>query len=287
MKIIRSLLFIPGNRPDMLGKVDKYSPDAFVPDMEDSVPRSEKQNARKHINDALDNMMRLGIPVIPRINSLNSGLAYEDIAIALNHKVFGLTVGKVASAADIKKLSEIIAIIEVDNGYEIGSTKLIVWIETAQSVINVREISRSSPRLLALAFGAEDYTNDMAIKRQSDDSEIEFGRHSVAIAARSANVLSLDTPYFQFNNNEGLKGDILIARSIGYTGKFAIHPNQIEAINNGFIPSIEDLEQAKQIVSEYQKALSFGKGAISVNGMVVDVPVVKRAQAVIDMAGNL
>ena len=287
MKIIRSLLFIPGNRPDMLAKTAKYKPDAFVPDMEDSVPESEKQNARKHINDALGNMMRLGIPVIPRINSLHSGLAYEDITMALGHNVFGLSVGKVGSADDIKRISEIIAIAEVDNGYEIGSTKLIVWIETAQSVINVKEISRSSPRLLALAFGAEDYTNDMAIKRQPDDSEIAFARHAVAIAARSANLLSLDTPYFEFNNNEGLRGDVLVARSIGYVGKFAIHPNQIEAINNGFIPSVEEIEQAKQIVSEYKKALRLGKGAIAVNGMVVDVPVVKRAQAVIDMADKL
>ena len=287
MKIIRSLLFIPGNRPDMLAKADKYCPDAFVPDMEDSVPQSEKQNARKYINDAMESMLRLDIPVIPRINSLNSRLALEDINIALNHKVFGISVGKVSSASDINKLSEIIAVAEVRHGYEIGSTKLIVWIETAESIINVREIAMSSPRLLALAFGAEDYTNDMAIKRRPDDSEIEFARHSVAIAARSANLLSLDTPYFEFKNNVGLKKDIETARSIGYTGKFAIHPGQIKSINNGFIPSTEDAEQAKHIVSEYQKAVKLGKGAIGLNGVVIDVPVVKRAQAVIDMVKTI
>jgi len=287
MKIIRSLLFIPGNRPDMLAKADKYHPDAFVPDMEDSVPQSEKQNARKYINDAMENILRLGAPVIPRINSLNSGLACEDINIALNHKVFGISVGKVSSPNDINKLSEIIAVAEVNHGYKIGSTKLVVWIETAESVINVREIAMSSSRLLALAFGAEDYTNDMAIKRRPDNSEIEFARHCVAIAARSANLLSLDTPYFEFKNDEGLKRDVEIARSIGYTGKFAIHPDQIQAINNGFIPSQEEIEQAKHIVSEYQKAVKLGKGAIGLNGVVIDVPVVKRAKAVIDMVNTL
>ena len=134
-----------------------------------------------------------------------------------------------------------------------------------------------------MAFGAEDYTNDMAINRRSDDSEILFARHSVAIAAKSANLLSLDTPYFEFKNHEGLKADVETARSIGFTGKFAIHPNQIEAINNGFIPSEEEIEYSKYIVSEYQKAVKLGKGAIGLDGLVIDVPVVKRAQAVIDM----
>lgn len=287
MKILRSLLFIPGNRPDMLAKAVKFNADAIVPDMEDSVPESEKSNARKHISNAMKDLIRLGTPVIPRINSLNSGLAEQDIKTALNHRVFGISVGKISCPDDIKRLSQIISMVEVDNGYEIGSTKLIIWIETAESLINVRDISKSSPRLLALAFGAEDYTNDMAIKRQPDDSEIGFARQSVAIAARSSNLLSLDTPYFEFNNNAGLKHDVGVARSIGFTGKFAIHPSQIEAINNGFIPSVEEIEQAKQIVSEYQKATKLGRGVIGLNGMVVDVPVVKRAQALLDMIKEL
>jgi len=287
MKILRSLLFIPGNRPDMLAKANKYSPDAFIPDMEDSVPLSEKRNARKHINEVMENLLSLGVPIIPRINSLNSGLAYEDIKVALTHKVFGISVGKVSSSRDINKLSEIIAVAEVNHGYEIGSTKLVIWIETAESIINVREIAMASPRILALAFGAEDYTNDMAINRRSDDSEIIFARHCVAVAARSANLLALDTPYFEFKNNEGLKADVGTAKSIGFTGKFAIHPDQIEAINNGFIPSAEEIEYSKHIVNEYQKAVKLGKGAIGLDGLVIDVPVVKRAQAVIDMLDSI
>ena len=283
MKILRSLLFIPGNRLDMLSKATKYSPDAFVPDMEDSVPLSEKRNARKHIDDVMGNLLSLDVPVIPRINSLDSGLANDDIKIALKHAVFGISVGKISSSADINKLSNIIAVEEINQGRMIGSTRLIVWIETSESIINVKEIANSSPRIVALAFGAEDYTNDMAINRRSDDSEILFARHSVAIAAKSANLLSLDTPYFEFKNHEGLKADVETARSIGFTGKFAIHPNQIEAINNGFIPSEEEIEYSKYIVSEYQKAVKLGKGAIGLDGLVIDVPVVKRAQAVIDM----
>ena len=283
MKILRSLLFIPGNRPDMLSKATKYSPDAFVPDMEDSVPLSEKRNARKYIDDVMGNLLSLDVPVIPRINSLDSGLANDDIKIALKHAVFGISVGKISSSADINKLSNIIAVEEINQGRMIGSTRLIVWIETSESIINVKEIANSSPRIVALAFGAEDYTNDMAINRRSDDSEILFARHSVAIAAKSANLLSLDTPYFEFKNHEGLKADVETARSIGFTGKFAIHPNQIEAINNGFIPSEEEIEYSKYIVSEYQKAVKLGKGAIGLDGLVIDVPVVKRAQAVIDM----
>ncbi len=287
MKILRSLLFIPGNRPDMLSKAGNFKPDAFVPDMEDSVPESEKLNARKHISKSMKNLISLGIPVIPRINSLKSGLADQDIKTALSHRVFGLSVGKVSSSDDIKRLSELISMTEVDNGYEIGSTKLIVWIETAESLMNLRDISRSSSRLLALAFGAEDYTNDMDIQRQSDDSEIEFARQSVSIAARSSNLLSLDTPYFEFNNNAGLMHDVEEARAIGFTGKFAIHPSQIEAINNGFIPSLEEIEKAKEILSEYQKAAKLGRGAIGLNGKVIDIPVVKRAQSLLDMIKEL
>ena len=121
----------------------------------------------------------------------------------------------------------------------------------------------------------------------SDDSEIVFARHCVAVAARSANLLALDTPYFEFKNNEGLKADVGTAKSIGFTGKFAIHPDQIEAINNGFIPSTEEIEYSKHIVNEYQKAVKLGKGAIGLDGLVIDVPVVKRAQAVIDMLDSI
>ena len=235
MNVLRSLLFIPGNRPNMLDRGLGLSPDAFIPDMEDSVPFEEKINARTVTASYLSRLKETGTLVIPRVNSLDSGLLEDDLAAVVGPHIFGVSVGKIESAIDVDRVSGVIAELEDAAGLETGQTKLIPWIETASAIVNAYQICIASPRIVGVAFGAEDYTNDMGIERRADDSEIAYPRNAVCVAARAADVLTLDTPYFSFRDPDGLRLDAQGARGTGFKGKFAIHPAQIDIIKRDLL----------------------------------------------------
>jgi citrate lyase subunit beta/citryl-CoA lyase len=287
MTALRSLLFVPGNRPNMLEKALGLAPDAFAPDMEDSVPLEEKANARDVTASFLSRLAASGPLVIPRVNSLDTGLIEDDLAAVVGPHIFGVSVGKVRSAEDIHQVSSIIRRQEKKAGLEAGAVKLIPWLETAAAVVNAYAICRASPRIVAVAFGAEDFTNDMGIQRTEDDSEVAYPRSAVCVAARAADVLALDTPYFSFRDPEGLRRNALSAKKYGFKGKFAIHPAQIEIINEAFSPSPDELEHARRVVAAFEEAERAGRGSTSLDGKVIDVPVVKRARQLLELAEGL
>ncbi len=287
MSALRSLLFVPGNQPRMLDRASRLTPDAFIPDMEDSVPDAEKANARAITAGRLDRLSANGVAVIPRLNSLDTGLLDHDLAAVVGPRIYGVSVGKINSPADIALISTKLDALERKAGLEIGNTKLLPWIETAQAIVNAYAICAASPRIIGAAFGAEDFTNDMGIERAEDESETAYARSAIAIAARAANVLALDTPYFSFRDPDGLRRNAQSARQIGFKGKFAIHPAQIDIINETFSPSAAELEQARRVVEAFQEAERIGRGSTSLDGKVVDVPVVKRAQALLALAQSL
>ena len=287
MSALRSLLFVPGNQPRMLERASGLTPDAFIPDMEDSVPDAEKANARAITAARLDSLSARGVAVIPRLNSLDTGLLDEDLAAVVGPRIYGVSVGKINSPADIALISAKLDTIERKAGLEVGNIKLLPWIETAQAIVNVYEICAASPRIIGAAFGAEDFTNDMGIERAEDESETFFARNAITIAARAANVLALDTPYFSFRAPDGLRRNAQAARQIGFKGKFAIHPAQIDIINETFSPSPAELEQARRVVEAFREAERIGRGSTSLDGKVVDVPVVKRAEALLALAESL
>jgi citrate lyase subunit beta/citryl-CoA lyase len=155
------------------------------------------------------------------------------------------------------------------------------------AIVHAYAICTASPRIVGAAFGAEDFTHDMAIERSADDSEVAVPRSLVCIAARAANVLALDTPYFAFRDPEGLRHNALASKKIGFKGKFAIHPSQLDIINTTFSPSPEEIEHARRVVAAFEEAERAGKGATSLDGKVVDVPVVKRARALLEIAASM
>lgn len=287
MSALRSLLFVPGNQPRMLERASGLTPDAFIPDMEDSVPDAEKANARAITAAHLERLAAGGGAVIPRLNSLDTGLLDDDLAAVFGPHIYGVSVGKINSAADIALISAKLESLERKAGLEVGQVKLLPWIETAQAIVNVYEICAASDRIIGAAFGAEDFTNDMGIERAEDESETFFARSAIAIAARAADVLALDTPYFSFRDPDGLRRNARAARQFGFKGKFAIHPAQIDIINETFSPSSAELEQARRVVEAFREAERIGRGSTSLDGKVVDVPVVKRAQALLDLAKSL
>ena len=269
----------------MLTKALGLAPDAFVPDMEDAVPWAEKERGRTTVASFLPQLIDTGIPVIPRVNASDSGLIEQDLEAAVVQGVFGITVGKTASADEVAAIGETIGKLEAERGMDPGSVVLIPWIESAMAVVNAYEIC-SAPRVAVVAFGAEDLANDMMIERTEGGDEVAYARSAVCTAARAAGVTAIDTPYVRFRDEEGLRRDCASARRFGFRGKFAIHPAQIDAINEGFRPPPSEVAWATRIVDAFDEAERAGTGAVSVDGSMVDAPVVKRARGILDLAGR-
>ena len=278
MDWFRSLLFVPGNREDMLGKVGGLPADALVPDLEDSVPYPEKEHAREIVGRVVKTLAQRGQAVIPRINSIDTGLAIDDMAAVVCAEVYGVSVGKVESPWDVTQISSALETLEKKSGLAVGHTKLLLWLEGAKAIMTAYEIAQASPRIVAVGFGAEDYTNDMGVQRTETGEEVLFARSRVAVAARAADVLALDTPYVNFRDTEGLQRDAEQGLRLGFKGKFAIHPSQVEIINTTFSPSPEDVEHARRVIEAFEEAEARGSGATSLDGKMIDVPIVKRAR---------
>ena len=284
MELLRSLIFVPGNRANMLERALGFNADIIMVDLEDSVPPAEKSAARDLAAKWIPALRRAGKRVMARANSLDTGLTHDELAAVLSPDLYGVSVGKTESAWDLKEIERIITPLEASAGLEYGQIKIIPWIESARAVINVHDMAAASPRIVGIAFGAEDYTNDMGIQRTDAGEEVYYPRAAVAVAARAAGIAALDSPYVAFRNPEGLLQDAGVARQLGYTGKFAIHPSQIETINKAFSPLDEDVAYARQVVAAWNEAESAGRGSLALDGKMVDVPVVKRAQNLLALA---
>ena len=287
MDPLRSLIFVPGNRPNMLERSKNFKTDILMIDLEDSVPPNDKLAARLLASEWVDILSNHNQKVMVRVNSLDTGLTKDEITNIISPQLYGISLGKVTSRWDIQSLDDIL--IEAEERFQIpvNTIKIIPWIETAQSIMRLDDIAKASNRIIAIAFGAEDYTNDMGIQRTDMGVEVEFPRSSVAIAARAANVAALDSPFVAFKDPINLKTDSMKARQLGYTGKFAIHPDQLEIINQTFSPSQEDIAYALTIVDGWNDAVKKGRGSFDLDGKMVDVPVVKRAQNLLALAQSI
>ena len=287
MKLFRSLLFVPGNRSDMLEKASTADADILVPDMEDSVPDNEKLNARNLISEKLSTLSGKKQSIIPRVNALDTGLTFDDIRAVVSNNTYGISVGKIESNWDINEVSKILSQIETEKSLEPGSIKIIAWIESASAIMNVNSIATASKRMLGIAFGAEDFTNDMGIQRSESGVEVLYPRSVVAIAAKAAGITAIDTPYVNFRDNDGLEEEIKNVLPLGFKAKFAIHPGQLQSINKLFSPSEEAVEYAKKVIEVFEEAERNGSGATSLDGKMIDVPVVKRARNLLELANKM
>jgi citrate lyase subunit beta/citryl-CoA lyase len=278
MELLRSLVFVPGNRANMLERARSFNADIIMVDLEDSVPPGEKINARNLARQWVPQLKNEGQRVMVRVNSLDTGLTRDELAAVVSPDLHGVSLGKIESVWDVREADRLLTAYESARSLAPGQLKLIIWIECAQAVMNVRDLAAASRRIIARAFGAEDYTNDMGIQRTDAGEEVYFARSQVAVAARAAGVASLDSPYVSFRNPEGLRRDAQTARQMGYNGKFAIHPSQIEIINETFSPLAADVAYARRVMAAWHEAEAAGRGSLDLDGQMVDVPVVKRAQ---------
>lgn len=284
MELLRSFIFVPGNRANMLERARAFNADVVMVDLEDSVPPGEKTTARDMAKEWVPTLRRVGQRVMVRVNSLDTGLTRSELEAIVSPDLYGISLGKVESIWNIRDVDRMLSAIEPLAGVEPGSIKIVAWAETASALVDARDIGAASPRVIALAFGAEDFTNDMGIERSDTGEEVQVPRSLVPVAARAANVASLDSPFVLFQDPDALRADAKRARQIGYTGKFAIHPSQLDIINETFSPSQEEIAYARVVMEAWEQAEAEGRGSLAMDGRMVDVPVVKRAQNLLAFA---
>ena len=284
MELLRSLIFVPGNRANMLEKARDFPADVIVADLEDSVPPGEKVAARDMVQQIGPQLCAKGQKLMVRLNSLDTGLTQDELAAVIGPHLYGISLGKVESIFEIREMERIASTLEVARGLELGCLRLIPWLESARGVYFAYEIATASPRIVGVAFGAEDYTQDMGVRRTDTGGEVSYARARVAVAAKAARVVALDGVYVRFRDQAGLEADVGEALSMGYKGKFAIHPAQVDTINRMFSPLPEDVEYARRVVEAWEEAEAEGRGSVALDDKMVDVPVVKRARDLLALA---
>ncbi len=287
MLILRTLLFVPGNQARKIEKARSVPSDALILDLEDSVPPSEKNSARKMVAASLNGLALSGQEVFARINPLQTPYGPADIEAVVTGGLRGIFLPKTESAEDIHKADALIAGAEKKAGLEAGSTGLIALIETPKGIINVYQIASASARILGLTIGAEDYTMEMGINRTKEGAEIYYLRTAVAVACHAANVLAIDCVYGDVKDIEGFSRETRSARQMGFQGKLAIHPDQVIPANQIFAPAEEEISQARRVVAAYEAALAQGQAVTALDGKMVDVPVAERARKLLSLAESI
>lgn len=287
MPLLRTLMFVPGIRPNMIERAAGLFPDALVLDLEDSVPLAEKERARGIVRDAIPTLVRPGRLTTARVNGFHTGMTEQDLAAIVQPGLDAVNLPKPTGPEDIRRADAILTFLERQQGMEVGMVKIIRFIESAIALVRVYGIAAASPRVLGLNFGAEDFTLDMGINRTVAGEELEHARAHVAIAARAANVLAFDSPYMAHTDVEGLVREAQRSKQQGYKGKYLIHSAQIDPVNQVFRPSEEEITYARRVVESFEGAAAQGHGAVSLDGQVIDVPVYDRARNLLEWAATV
>lgn len=284
MRLRRTMLFVPGNNPAMIQDAHIYGSDALMFDLEDSVAMSEKDAARMLVYHALKTVPFGNCEVVVRINPLDTPYGKKDIEAMVLGGVQVIRLPKTETAQDILDVECEIEKVERKAGIPVGKTAMMAAIEGALGVVNAYEIARSSRRLIAIALGAEDYCANMKTSRSESGEELFLARAQIVVAARAAGIDAIDTVYSDINNEEQLIKETKLIKQLGFDGKSIINPRQIDPINQIFTPTAKEIEKAMQIVEALEQAQAKGSGIVSLNGKMVDKPVLLRAQRTLDMA---
>ena len=283
----RSMLFLPGNNPNMLINGNCLGADAVIFDLEDAVSPAEKDAARILVRNTMRYMDFRGCEIIVRINSIDTPYWQADIDEILPYKPGLILLPKTGTAQDVLTADAYITQVEKKLGMEPNTVGLMPLIETALGVENAFLIASATKRVQALFLGAEDLTADLQCKRTKEGREIEYARTRLVVAARAAGVQVYDTPFTDVNDDEGIVKDAAVAKALGFTGKASISPRHVEVINATFSPSQKDIAYAYEVMDAIEQAKAQGKGAISLHGKMIDAPIVARAQQTIAMAQAL
>lgn len=280
----RSMLFLPGNTPNIIVNGDALGADNIILDLEDAVSPAEKDAARILVRSAIQSLGFRGVEITVRINSIDTPYWKDDLDEMVPLRPALIMPTKVGSAADVMAVDDYIASVEKKCGLPDCSVKLIPLIETAAGLENAYGIASASPRVAAIFLGAEDLTADLRCPRTKEGTEIFYARSRMVSAGRAAGVDVYDTPFTDVNDDEGALADACFARSMGFSGKASISPRHVRAINEAFSPTQAEIDYAAEVLEAIRQAKEQGRGAISLRGKMIDAPIVLRARQTIAMA---
>lgn len=275
----RSLLFMPGNNPAMLQNSDIFEADAVIYDLEDAVSVTEKDSARVLVSEFL-NSRKSAFPmeIVIRINGLDTDFYEQDLQAVVSDKIDTIMLPK-ASYETLIKLDEILTSIEKQKSLT-KKIAIIPIIELARSVLEIDQIV-TAPRVNGILLGAEDLSSDLEVARTKKGDEILYARQRLVMACTAYKIDSIDTPFTDTNDEEGLYSDCRFVLGLGFTSKSAIHPNQVGAINTTFVPTADKIKWALRVQQANEQALQKGLGVFSLDGKMVDKPVIERANKIL------
>lgn len=282
-KLRRSMLFLPGANAAMLSTAFAYKPDSVMFDLEDAVSLREKDTARLLVYHALQMpVYRDGdIETVVRINPLYTPFGLKDLEAAVRGGADVIRLPMTDTAEQVQELEREVERIERECGREIGSTKLMAAIESATAVVNALSIAQSSKRMIGIALAAFDYVMDMKTER-GDGTEIFYARCAVLHAARVAKVDAFDAVFSDVNDEEGFLKEVELIKKLGFDGKSLINPRQIELLHNAYAPTQEEVDYAQRVLEAAEEGERKGLGVISLNGKMVDKPIIDHAHMVMD-----
>ena len=298
MRVSRSVLAVPASKWKMVERGPSSGADLFFLDLEDATAPSEKTAARENVVRTLKELDWQGRPAFYRMNSLDTPYFYRDIIDVVEEageRLDLILVPKVERPEDLCILDTLLRSVEMSAGITPGKVKLEAQIETARGLVNIDAIARATERLEALVFGPGDYAASIRMPQTSIGTTDEwdeaypghrfhYAMHRIVVAARAANLRVIDGPVADYRDEEGLRQSCLVARSLGFDGKWCIHPGQVETVNEVFSPTEREIEWANRVVSAYEEANAAGSGSISVDGQMVDAASIKMARNTLDLA---
>jgi len=279
----RSMLFMPGNNPGMLQTAEVFGSDSVILDLEDAVSLGEKDAARILIKGALKAFDYGTTEVVIRINPFSTPYALEDIDVMARLKPNAILLPK-ATPEDMKRLDEMLTVIEKEEGFEEGVIRIHALVETTYGVETVYETIQMSNRVDSVCLGGEDLSVDLGVARTRDSEELFYARTKIINACKALKIDAIDTPFTDTNDEEGLLADTIHAKKLGFTGKLSINPRQINTIHKVYSPTADQITWANRVMHAKDEAEKEGLGVFSLDGKMIDAPVISRAANTLNAA---
>lgn len=283
-RLRRSRIYVPGNTPRMLSTCSLFGADVITLDLEDSVAPAQKVAARWLVAEALRDLDLGNSEITVRVNALDTPWGEDDVrAVVATGAVDGIYLPKAETPQQIVQLAGLLDQVEAEHDIDI-ETSIVPLIESAKGIIHAYDIALASDRITALSFGGEDYTRDVGGEKTSTEEELAWPRQRLIAAAKAADLQALDTVYSDVQDLEGLHRQAVKMRQLGFDGKAAIHPNQVDPIHRAFNPTREEIEHALEVMEAIKDAKAKGSGVASLGRKMIDKPIVERAQRTLMIA---
>lgn len=279
--LMRSLMFVPAHNQKLLDSSVKRNADVLLLDIEDSVPKADKQKARDNIKAFVQRDDLKGKLVFPRVNDRESGELLRDAYQLTIEGVHGFMFPKATKAEDVYFFGKLLETIEYEKGIPVGTYKIIPLIETTGAVMNIQEICKACTRVIAVAFGCEDYVTDLKGKHDNEGQSIFFARNMIANGARACGVLPIDTVHIKVHDLDDLARNLKVAKQLGFEGMLVLNPKEIPLVHHYFSPSEEELAWAKEMVQLAEDAEKEGKGVAVKDNKFIGPPMVKMAKDIL------